>query len=118
MGMYTSNVTYTCIPCRFSAKATSTCPYCHAAMTYMGKAFKPPRKSNDSQWRKVALMVQHDLRFGYCSCHRGERKIRSLAEAKNLVGFRRSAKKTYAKSSDPRTEQINRRKSWKAREYS
>lgn len=113
-----SNVTHTCIPCRFSAKQTSTCPYCHEAMTYMGKAFKPPRKSNDSQWRKVELLVAHDIRFGYCDCHRPRRTgVSSLAGAKNLVAARRSRKKVYSKSTDIRKQQIDSRIAWKGREY-
>lgn len=117
MGLYTSNVTYTCIPCRFSAKATFKCPYCHQGMTYMGKAFKPPRKSNDSQWRKVALMVEHDIRFGYCQCHRGVRKIKSLAEAKTLTSNRRVDKRNYSQIMDTRADQIHKRKVWKAKLY-
>lgn len=117
MGLYTSNSTYTCIPCRFSAKGTSICPYCHEGMTYMGKAFKPPRKTNDSQWRKVALLVEHDIRFGYCKCHRGLRKIKSLAEAKDLTENRRSSKRNYAGMTDPRSMQVYKRKMWKAKLY-
>lgn len=112
-----SNVTYTCIPCRFSAKQTTTCPYCREAMTFMGKAFKPPRKTNDSQWRKVEMLVAHDIRFGYCSCHRFTHSLRTVAEAKNKCGERRSAHKDYAKVEDVRTEQIRRRLAWKGREY-
>jgi hypothetical protein len=110
-----SNVTYTCIPCRFSAKQTAKCPYCHKAMTYMGKAFKPPRKTNNSQWVKVAMLVEHDIRFGYCSCHRFTRSLRTVAEAKNKVGARKS--KNYAKVTDVRTQQIQQRITWEGREF-
>jgi hypothetical protein len=117
MGLYTSNATYTCISCRFSAKATYVCPYCHTPMTYMGKAFKPPRKTNDSQWRKVELLVEHDIRFGYCKCHRDSGKIKSLSDAKSKCKTRKVNKRNYAKVSDVRAEQIRRRKVWKAKLY-
>ncbi len=112
-----SNMVNTCIPCRFSAKQTDICPYCHGPMRSMGKAFKPPKKSNHSQWRKVELMVAHDIRFGYCSCHRNLRKIKTLADAKNLCARRKSASKNYAKIEDVRASQITRRKLWKGRLY-
>jgi hypothetical protein len=83
----------------------------------MGKAFKPPRKTNDSQWRKVELLVSHDLRFGYCNCHRGTRKVKTLAAAKTLCGSRRSSRRNYATIEDVRAQQISRRRKWKAREY-
>ena len=89
MSLLTSNATYSCISCRFSAKGTYKCPHCHAAMTYMGKAFKPPRKTNDSQWRKVAMIIAHGERFGYCSCHRPRNIPKTLSEAKSLYGIRR-----------------------------
>jgi hypothetical protein len=114
-----SNVVHTCIPCRFSAKQTGTCPYCHQPMTYMGKAFKPPRKTNHSQWRKVEMLVGHDIRFGYCSCHRLNRaKMRTPADAKGKCEQRRVHKKNFAPiKGDPRAEQIRRRKAWKAELY-
>lgn len=108
-----SNATHACIPCRYSAKQTYTCPYCQRPMTYMGKAFKPPKRSNTSQWAKVALLVEHDVRFGYCKCHPlRKRQIRTVAEAKNFIGKKKSAKKDYAATPDPRAEQIRKRKEW------
>jgi len=89
MSLLTSNGTYTCISCRFSAKRTTLCPLCQTEMLYMGKAFKPPRKTNDNQWRKVAMIINHDERFGYCSCHRPRRMPKSLSDAKTLYGIRR-----------------------------
>lgn len=113
-----SNVVHTCIPCRFSAKDTYECPHCRKPMTYMGKAFKPPRKTNDSQWRKVEMLLAHDIRFGYCSCHRPRKaKVSTLAEAKNLTSSRRSRKKNYAAVEDNRTRQIQRRIAWKGRDW-
>lgn len=112
-----SNVTHTCIPCRYSAKQTFTCPYCNSPMTYMGKAFKPPRKSNNTQWRKVELLVTHDIRFGYCSCHRPRKVIKSLTDAKNLCKTRRADSKTYANIDNVKTRQIRNRISWKGRDY-
>jgi hypothetical protein len=113
-----SNVVHTCIPCRFSAKQTHTCPHCHEPMTFMGTAFKPPRKTNDSQWRKVAMLVEHDVRFGYCRCHAPRRaKFKTLAQAKNLTESRRSRKKNYAIIEDNRTRHIHRRIAWEGREW-
>ncbi len=113
-----SNMVQTCIPCRFSAKQTGTCPYCHGPMRSMGKAFKPPRKSNDSQWRKVALLVEHDIRFGYCSCHRPRNRcFRSFSEAKSFVSVRRSDKKNRSASQNVREQQIFKRIAWKGRDY-
>ncbi len=113
-----SNVVFTCIPCRFSAKQTSTCPHCRGPMIYMGKAFKPPRKTNDSQWRKVEMLVDHDVRFGYCSCHRPRRKIfKSLSDAKDFVGKRRSDKKDYADNPSVSDKQAKKRIAWKGRDW-
>jgi hypothetical protein len=79
----------------------------------MGKAFKPPKKTNDSQWAKVALLVEHDVMFGYCHCHRGKsRRIRTVAQAKAFIGQKKSAKKNYADAPDPRAVQIRRRREW------
>jgi hypothetical protein len=109
-----SNHTYTCVPCRFSAKQTTKCPYCCNPMTYMGKAFKPPKKSNDTQWAKVALMVAHSETFGYCSCHRPRKTPQTLGEAKTLYRERRSDERDYAVRG-VKEEQITRRKLWKGR---
>jgi hypothetical protein len=89
MSLLTSNAVHTCIPCRFSSKGNTECPKCHKEMTYMGKAFKPPRKTNDSQWRKVALIVEHGGRFGYCTCHRPKGMPITLSDAKSMYGVRR-----------------------------
>jgi hypothetical protein len=112
-----SNGTYACVSCRYAAKQTYKCPHCHEPMRFMGKAFKPPKRSNISQWRKVEMLVAHDMRFGYCSCHRLTRSLRTLSEAKNKVAARRSAHKNYAKIEDVRTKQIQRRLAWKGQEY-
>lgn len=109
-----SNGTATCIPCRFSAKQTYTCPYCHEPMTYMGKAFKPPRKSNNTQWRKVELMVEHSQYFGYCRCCRPRKTPATLSEAKTLYRDRRVHARSYAIRS-VKQEQITRRLMWKGR---
>lgn len=106
--------TYTCIACRFSSKQTTKCPYCHEPMRFMGKAFKPPRKSNDSQWQKVAMMVDHSQYFGYCSCHRPRKTPTTLGEAKTLYKTRRSDARNYSVR-NVKQEQITRRKLWKGR---
>lgn len=110
-----SNSTFTCIPCRFSAKQTYTCPYCHKPMTSMGKAFKPPRKSNDSQWQKVAMLVEHDIVFGYCHCHRSkQRKFKTAAQVKNFLKIRRSDKRNYARLETPEARRLQAWKRWMA----
>lgn len=107
------NSTYTCIPCRYSAKQTDLCPYCHQAMRCMGKAFKPPRKSNHSQWKKIELMVQHSQYFGYCKCCL-RAKPRTLSEAKSLYKSRRSQNRHYSDvDRSIRDKQIARRLKWK-----
>ncbi len=39
------------------------CPYCGRPMHNMGRGFVPPASSDDAQWQKVALLVQHDFSF-------------------------------------------------------
>lgn len=107
-----SNCTYTCVPCRYSAKQTHTCPYCQKPMVNMGKAFKPPRKSNDSQWQKIALMVEHSDFFGYCHCCRPRRKPVTSADAKSCYKLRRSDKRNYAELTTPEARRLQRWKKW------
>jgi hypothetical protein len=47
--------TWICVPCRYVAKATlgGTCPHCRQDLRYMGKRWRPPRKSDDSAWRDI-----------------------------------------------------------------
>ena len=39
------------------------CPQCKVEMHNMGKDFKPPRKENVQQWRKVELLARRGYRW-------------------------------------------------------
>ncbi len=39
------------------------CPQCKSAMHNRGKEFKPPRRNNIRQWRKVELLYQRGYRW-------------------------------------------------------
>ena len=79
VGRYHSyNLHYACFSCRkmfnepsylrrFDRKGLGvdaiTCPECRMPMRNMGKEFKPPRRGNIRQWRKVELLYQRGYRW-------------------------------------------------------
>jgi hypothetical protein len=80
--MFNQKSHWVCLPCRFSAKHSSPtrCPLCRTDMVDLGPDFRPPRKGNSNQWRKVELLVEAGVRFGSC-CDHGYCP-QTLAEAK------------------------------------
>ncbi len=46
-----------------SPKKGYPCPECGAAMTNAGLNFKPPRRNNIKQWRKVELLLQRGYKW-------------------------------------------------------
>jgi hypothetical protein len=53
-------------------------------MLCVGFDFKPPRQTNESQWRKVETMLDKGVTFaGGCGCNRTP-LVRSLGDAHRL----------------------------------
>lgn len=48
------------------------CPECGAEMKNAGRGFKPPRRNNIKQWRKVDLLLQRGYRWDYTRVERHE----------------------------------------------
>ena len=67
------------------------CPICNNVAMNLGRHFKPPKKSDNSQWKKVEYLVKHGFVFQTIYEQRddsGYYKIsypKSLAEAKGFV---------------------------------
>lgn len=53
-------------------------------MRYMGYDFKPPRRANLKQWRKVEIMLDKGYGFISCGCHPNKTQVKSLGDAKRL----------------------------------
>jgi predicted RNA-binding Zn-ribbon protein involved in translation (DUF1610 family) len=98
-----------CLPCRRSLKqstgSTAPCPECGGELVNMGRDFKAPRRSNARQWRKLELLVAAGRRavdpryrtdgplFDSCGCTGPGPRPRTLADAKSLLGVRRSRRR-------------------------
>lgn len=60
---------YVCFSCRKSFKRTSRtkpvlpCPDCDGPSIGLTRKFKPPRRSDIKQWRKVEALVRHGFLF-------------------------------------------------------
>lgn len=57
------------------------CPGCGGGLTFMGRAFRAPRREDLDQWRKVELLVRNGFTF-YSSAGRFPE---TLSEAKRFV---------------------------------
>lgn len=61
-------VAHACFECRKSFKIPprdepATCPDCGREIHWMGRSFRPPRKSDTQQWKKVKLLYAYGFRF-------------------------------------------------------
>lgn len=94
---------YACLPCRHTAKhpleaaeSGPHCPLCRAPMTNLGRDFKAPRRADNNQWRKVALLVEAGITFDSCGCTGPGYRPRTLADAKaDLRDAHRPARPPY-----------------------
>lgn len=96
---------YACVTCRYTAKeeryATLPCPHCRAPMVDAGRDFKAPRRGNVGQWRKVAVLLDADIRFDSCGCRGPGPRPRTLADARTQLGHRRSRHQTGSRRDGP-----------------
>jgi tRNA(Ile2) C34 agmatinyltransferase TiaS len=60
-------IAHACFNCRKSWKlpeeSTANCPQCGNSMSWMGRAFKAPKKTDTEQWRKVERLWSAGFRF-------------------------------------------------------
>lgn len=63
---------FVCVPCRQVRKEwqhhTPNCTLCGTAMIDAGRDFHTPRRSDDRQWRKLALLFADGTSFDSCGC--------------------------------------------------
>jgi len=88
---------FACFECRKAFKQNYCrynevlkCPDCGRPMTWMGRAFRAPRRDNTKQWRKVELLVRNGFTFW---SHVG-RYPTNLAEAQTFVERNRKTSKS------------------------
>ena len=89
---------FVCLPCRRTKKARgyAVCTECRKDMIDLGYDFRVPRRGDDNQWRKVALLVKNGVRFRSCGCCGPGYRPRTLADAKaDLVVARRPRRRPY-----------------------
>lgn len=96
---YSYKTHFICIPCRKHWKGGGDgmrmemhslhCPHCGANGIDMGKDFKAPRRDDERQWRKLALLVERGLLFRSCGCDGPGPRPGTLSDAKSLFGLRR-----------------------------
>lgn len=65
-----SLVPFSCFTCRSTYKrpfektiAYRKCPHCGARAMVMNAHFRPPKKSDDRQWKKVQYLAEHGFNF-------------------------------------------------------
>lgn len=108
-----SSLHYACPTCRVAVKGGAEVHFCGQPLVGMGKNFRPPRKTNKTQWRKIALAVesarQHhpnclygngtrpELGWYWCRCP-NLRDYATPSDVKSGKGLRRSGIKNYAPS--------------------
>jgi hypothetical protein len=60
---------HACFQCRKSWKlsenSSAICPQCRTKLNWMGRAFKPPKKTDVEQWRKVEALWRAGFRFDF-----------------------------------------------------
>lgn len=60
-------IAHACFDCRkswkLSEESTAICPQCSGALHWMGRAFKPPKRSDIEQWKKVESLWRAGFRF-------------------------------------------------------
>ncbi|TRY28770.1 hypothetical protein FM019_20480 [Aliiglaciecola sp. M165] len=39
------------------------CPVCKNKTFNLGRDFKPPKKSNEAQWKKIEFLIEHGFQF-------------------------------------------------------
>jgi hypothetical protein len=68
-----------CFDCRVSFKDISVCPHCQRPLFNAGTRFKPPRRSNLRDWKRIHLMhLAGEWRFSY-------RIAATVRDAKHLL---------------------------------
>ena len=85
------NMAFACINCRKSFKREFNlskgipnnlkCPECGGIAQNFGRHFKPPKKSNIKQWKKIAFLSEHGFHFQKIGAPYPE----TLEEAKDFV---------------------------------
>ena len=55
-------------PQRPVTPARVVCPQCAEPMASLGRDFKPPKQTDERQWRKVELLFLHGITFHSCGC--------------------------------------------------
>lgn len=100
---------YVCVPCRYDTHAGGTCPLCGRETLNFGLHFRPPRRNNLKQWKKIELVLatrgQHTASCFYaalplgrwCYCSPGLAPIKVPADVKTKFGLRRSNRRHYAR---------------------
>ncbi len=85
-----SKMTYVCAPCRRSFKHPrvaphpAACPDCAVEAVLVSHKFKPPRRDNLRQWKKVALLLRAGFRFeSVDGCY-----PRTLMDAREFIATR------------------------------
>ena len=48
-------------PCRYPK--VMDCPICNGIAINLGRHFKPPKKSNNLQWKKIKFLIEHGFLF-------------------------------------------------------
>lgn len=84
----TSNMRhYDVLPCDYPR--TSKCPVCENDTINLGRNFKPPKKTDSSQWAKVKYLVDHGFVFQKVRLERNSYESvpypKTLSEAKEFV---------------------------------
>lgn len=60
-----------CFRCKRAFKSNnkqSLCPECGIIASCMGHDFKPPRKTNKPQWKKLEILIKNGIYFNSCGC--------------------------------------------------
>jgi len=76
-------------PCDYPS--AMECPICKGASVNLGRHFKPPKKTDNAQWKKVEYLIEHGFFFQTIYERRddtGDYKAsypKTLAEAKDFV---------------------------------
>ena len=73
-----------CLTCRVAFKNVKTCPNCATKLTFVGKNFQTPKRTNTTAWKAVEATLNAGLNYDSCGCGSTGVLPKTSAEVKRI----------------------------------